>query len=266
MTTSNITQRKNQEDKLSNTKKASNHENQRPAGSFTNIKVKSRIAGLLYLMIAVVGFFSIMYVPSQLVVANDIGQTVANISENTALFNKAIVGDSFVFLFEIILLVLLYRLFKPVSSTLSGVAAYSRMGMAAVMAVNLFNYFFITILLNGSLTAFSSEQINQLVAILLRGHDYGVYIWQIFFALHLVILGYLVVKSDYAPKVLGILMMVGSFGYLLDSYVRILIPGNASIMMVVNILLGLVALAEIAFAVWLLAKGVKDTDLSRQIG
>jgi len=230
-----------------------------------SVQNKAKLAGLLYILIAVVGFFSIMYVPSTLFVEGNTFMTVQNITSNDVLFKLAIVGDSFVFIFEVILLVLLYRLFKPVSNTLSGIAAFSRLGMAVVMAINLFNYLFVLKLLNGSVTAFSTTQINEFIGLFLEGHVYGVYIWQVFFALHLVILGHLVMKSDYAPKLLGLFMMIGSFGYLLDSYVRILIPESAPAMMVVNILLGIVSLAEIAFAIWLLAKGLKDTEMSRQI-
>jgi len=79
------------------------------------------------------------------------------------------------------------------------------------------------------LTVFEPDQLDALVLLFLNAHGYGVFIWQLFFGFHLLVLGYLIFKSGYFPRILGILMVLGSLGYLLDSYGNILFPNYAEI-------------------------------------
>src|SRR6185295_5139210 len=94
-----------------------------------SIKKTARIAGVLILIMAVFAPFSIIYLPSILIVPGDAAATTNNMMASEGLFRLGIVSDSLVFLIEIVLVVLLYVLLKPVSKTLSLVAAFARLAM-----------------------------------------------------------------------------------------------------------------------------------------
>ena len=196
--------------------------------------------------------------PSVIISPGDAAETARNIAEHQWLFRLAIVADIAVFLMEIILTVMLYRMFKPVNPSLSMIAAFSRMAMSIVMGLNLLNYLIPVILLSGSdyLSVFQPNQLQSLAMIFLDAHQYGVHIWGLFFGLHLIALGYLIFKPGYFPRVLGIMMMVGSFGYSGESLAAFAIPNNEIISMIITILLVLAVIGELSFTFWLLIKGI----------
>ena len=177
-----------------------------------SIQKTARIAGLLYLALAIIGPFSLLYVPEALIVAGDAAATTTNIKAAEGLFRLGIGGEVLIFLIEIVLSVLLYQLVKPVGKTLAMVALASRLAMAVVQGVNVLNKLFVLLLLSGAgyLTALEPGQLQALVATFLAGHAYGVYIWGAFFGLHLLALGYLVFRAGYLPGLLGVLLMIGA--------------------------------------------------------
>ncbi|MFT5386192.1 MAG: hypothetical protein ACI8X3_001803 [Saprospiraceae bacterium] len=217
----------------------------------------ARLAGLLYLLIAISGGFSIGYMPSVIIAPGDAIATAQNIAKHQGLFRLGILGDIAVFLMEIALTVMLYRMFKSISPTLSMIAAFSRMAMGIVMGLNLFNYLIPINLMSGAdyLSAFEPDQLQTLAMLFLDAHQDGVYIWGLFFALHLIALGYLIFKSGFFPKALGVLMMIGSFGYGGESIAAFTFPDNATISIVVTVLLVLAVIGELGFTFYLLIKG-----------
>jgi hypothetical protein len=150
-------------------------------------------------------------------------------------------------------------LLKPVNATLSLVAAAARLAMTAVQGVNLLNRLVAAQILSGteSLTAFEPEQVRALAGLLLDAHKSMVLIWGLFFALHLAVLGYLVYKSGYIPRVLGIVLLVASLAYFVQDWGTILFPQYAETLAAV----GFLSIIEIAFPVWLLIKGVRERPL-----
>lgn len=130
-----------------------------------SIKMAARIAGVLILMIAVFAPFSMLYVPSTLMVPGDAAATANNIMASEGLFRLGIASDSVVFLIEIVMTILLYVLLKPVSKTLSLVAAFSRLAMTVIQGINLLNHFLVLLLLSGAtyLTVFAPDQLHALV-------------------------------------------------------------------------------------------------------
>src|SRR5215211_9042052 len=188
--------------------------------------VYARVAGFLVILLVLLGPFSQLYVPSTLIVPGDATATADNIRASGWLLRLGIVSDSLIFLIEIVVTVLLYVLLRPVSRTLSLVAAFARLAMAIIQGINLLPYFTALLLLSGAgyLTVFEPDQSDALALLFLNAHQYGDYIWQVFFGLHLFVLGYLIFKSGYFRRILGLLMVLGSLGYLLDSYGNILFP------------------------------------------
>jgi hypothetical protein len=222
----------------------------------TSPLVYARLAGLLLLIVAVISAFSIIYVPSTLIVPGDATATADNVRASGTLFSLGIVSDSLIFLTEIGLAVLLYVLFRPVSRTLSLVAAFARLAMGVVMGVNLLPYFIVLLLVGGAgyLTVFEPAQSDALALLFLNAHQDVVYIWQLFFGLHLAVLGWLIFKSGYFPRILGVVMVVAALGYLTDAYGNMLYPNyDATFGWIVGVT---AVLGELPFFLWLLIRGV----------
>ncbi|KAA3632000.1 MAG: DUF4386 domain-containing protein [Bacteroidetes bacterium] len=222
----------------------------------------ARVTGLFYLLIAFAGAFSIGYMPSVIFAADDMTETIQNMVDNKLLFHMGIAGDIAVILMEVILTSMLYKMFKSVNQTLSLIAAFSRMGMAVVMGINLLNYVLPSVLVNSPeyLQVFQASELENIVSIFLDMHQKAVYVWQLFFGLHLVILGYLIYKSGVFPKIFGTLNMVGSFGYTLQSFKELLFPQFSSLDIGITILLVIVVIGELGFTFYLLIKGMKKAE------
>ena len=229
-------------------------EPKRTAG--TSPLVYARVAGFLLLFVVIIAPFSQLYVPSTLVVPGDATATANNIGASGWVLHLGIVSDSLVFLIEIVLCVLLYVLLRPVSRTLSLVAAFARLAMTVIQGIILLAYFATLLLLSGAayLTVFGPAQLDALALLSLDAHQYGVYIWEAFFGLHLAVLGYLIFRSGYFPRVLGVLMVFAASGYLTHSYGSWLYPNYAEIF---GLVAGVGALiGELPFFLWLAIKGV----------
>jgi hypothetical protein len=227
----------------------------------SSIKMTARMTGFLYLLIAVIAPFSMLYIPSTLVVPEDAAATASNIVASESLFRLGIVSDSIVFLIEIALVVLLYVLFRPVNKSLALIAMVSRLAMTVVQGLNLLNNIYVLLLISGAnyLAAFNAEQIQALVMMFLKAHDYGAYIWGAFFGFHCLFLGNLLYKSGFFPKIvcslLGILLLCAGLGYLIDSFGNFLNPNFNPIISGIFLIPG--TLGELILALWLLIKGVK---------
>ena len=183
-------------------------------------------------------------------------QQPINIRASEPLFRTAIISDAAIFLLEIVVTALLYVLLRPVSRALSLIAAFARLSMAVIQGINQLPSLIVLLLLSGAgyLTVFEPDQLDTLVLLFLNAREYGVYIWQAFFGLHLVVLGYLVFKSGYFPRVLGLLLILGSLGYLVDSFGNILLPNYEAIFGAVVAVTAIIG--ELPFFLWLLFKGV----------
>jgi hypothetical protein len=220
-----------------------------------SLKKTARIAGLLILIITVVAPFGMMYVPNNIIVPGDAVSTANNIMASEGLFRIGIVSDSVVFLLEIVIVVMLYVLLKPVNKTLSLVAAFARLAMTVIQGINLLNNFSALMILSGAdyLKVFEAGQLQALVMLFLNAYEYVTHVWGLFFALHLFFLGYLVYKSGYIPRILGIVLVIASACYLIQSWGNILLPKYKEIFAWV----GFLSIIELAFPIWLVIKGVK---------
>jgi hypothetical protein len=144
-----------------------------------------------------------------------------------------------------------------VSTAISLAAAFSRLAEAVVQAVNLLPSILALALVSGAgyLAAFDPGQANALVSLFMESFDYMIMVWGFFFGLHLVLLGYLVRKSDYFPGILGILLILGGVGYLLQSFGAFVVPQFDALL--ANVVLILAVPSELAFTLYLLIKGVR---------
>lgn len=217
----------------------------------------ARTAGILYLLLALVGPFSLMVIPSQVIVPGDAAATANNILEHESLFRLGFLGDSAIVLIEIVLVAVLYVLLRPVNRTLSLAAALARLTMVVLQGMNMLPNFAALHLLRDSeaLVAFTPEQLNLLVQQVLALRGFGAMIWELFFGFHLALLGYLFYKSAYIPRVISVLVMLASVSYLLQSLGMMLAPsGEATYQLLVTIFS---IVGELSLTFWLLIKGVR---------
>ncbi len=207
----------------------------------------SRTAGALYLAIAVFGGFSIGFVPDAIGLTGDAATIAGNVTAHLTLYKLGILADIAVILCELALTAILYVLFRGVSPTLSAIAMISRAGMITIMGVNLLIWVMPLGLLGTG---------DQMV-LFFRAHELGVFVWQVFFGLHLLTLGWIAVKTGLVPRFLGWGLFVGAFGYLIQGIVKLVFVDLVTLNFIINVLLAVGAISELGFAVWLLIWGAK---------
>ncbi len=217
-----------------------------------SIQKTARITGFLYLLLIPLGVFGIIYVPSTLIVPGDIAATASKIMAHGWLFRLSIVSALVVQLINIFVVLLLYKLLKPVNKTHATLMVIFLLLGIPIAFINELSHLAVLLLLSGSdaLTMFTTDQVQALVALLLDLHESGIFIAQIFWGLWLFPMGYLGFKSGFLPRIIGILLMIGCFGYLFDSFTAFLFP-NFGVTVSEFTFLG-----EVLLPLWLLIKGV----------
>jgi hypothetical protein len=210
---------------------------------------------VLYAVIIVFGIFAEVVVRSRLIVDDDAEATAANILDSEWLFRLGFAADLVVFLCDVALAIVLYFLFRPVSRTLSLLAAAFRLTQTAVIGLNLLSMFGALLVLRDAeyLGAFTEEESEALALLLLDLHAYGYTLGLTFFALSTLVISYLVLRSGCMPRALGVLLGLAGIGYLGDSIAFFLIPGYDG--SVSPILLAPALVGEVWFALWLLLRG-----------
>ncbi len=219
------------------------------------INKTARIAGFLYLILMVCGIFSYMFVNSRLIVPGDTAITINNIMASESLYVSGIVSWLISQTVFILLVYVLYKLLKPVNKNHAFLMVMFVLVSVPISFINELNKFAALLLLSGAdyLTAFTASQLHALVSLFLDLNEYGIHINSMFFGLWLLPLGYLVFKSGYIPRILGILLMIGWFGYMLEFFTFFLFPDfNAAIEPVFTI----TGIGEFLLVLWLLIKGV----------
>ena len=152
-----------------------------------------------------------------------------------------------------------YVYFKPISKSLAVASAWFMLIHDAIFGAALINLILGSVLFSGAdyLTVFDPGQLKALSLLFSEVYVYGFQIGLFFFSFHLGLLGYLVFKSSYIPKILGILLYLASFGYLVNSVGIIVSPGFPEIFCTVFI--GPCLLGELVIVIWLAVKGGRET-------
>lgn len=218
----------------------------------------ARIAGALYLTIAVCGGFSIGYVPSQIVVAGDAATTSANLMGQLGLFRLGVLADSAVILLEIAITVILYQMFRTISPRLALIAMVSRLGIIVVMGINLLLWVMPYVLLTQPMGLNPTDS-QAFAQVFFEAHALGIYVWQLFFGAHLLALGWVILRSNSVPHLLGWGLFLGAFGYLIQGLVELTFTDVAALDITIIGLLTIVTLSELGFGFWLLVRGLRGT-------
>ncbi|MBD8870599.1 DUF4386 domain-containing protein [Nocardioides donggukensis] len=222
----------------------------------------SKVAGALYLAIFVIYPLSTL-VRSSLVVPGDAAATADNIRAQETLFRWGLAGEATIVLVEVALAGVLYALLRPVSRSVSLAGALARVAEAVVMAAGcLATGVFTMVALgdSGSLAAFDADQRNALALFFQEANEHIVLVWGFFFALSLLLTGWLVHRSGFLPRFTGILLALAGVGYLVQSFGTFLAPDLADTWQLVVLVLAVPG--ELIFALWLLTRGVDHVNWS----
>jgi hypothetical protein len=232
----------------------------------TSNRKTARISGLLYLMVVLTGIFSLMYVPNKLIVWNNATTTFNNIVSNQTLFRLGIVSGLTCYTFFLFLPLILYKLLKPVNDNYAKLMVLLAVISVPIYFINVQNQFTILSLVIDSkyLNDFTTEQIKSMVMLYLDQYENGMRIIHIFSGLWLFPFGYLVFKSGFLPKFLGILLMLGCFGYLINFIGNTLVT-NYSEMGIESYIQLPASVGEIGICLWFLIMGAKENKEAMKI-
>ena len=228
----------------------------------TSTSKNARIAGVLYLLLALVGPLRLMYIPSTLFVHGNASATANNITAHETLFRLGIVGDLFCGTIVIFVTLALYRLLKEVDQNLAVLVVI--LGGVLPAAIDFFivlNDAAALILVRGAdfLSVFDKPQRDALAMLFLRMHDQEVLAAEIFWGLWLFPLGFLVYKSRFLPRFLGAWLVVNGVAYLANSFTGLLLPRYQN---TVGNFTFPVLTGEVAFVLWLLIRGAREQTVN----
>lgn len=226
--------------------------------SFSN-KTTARFAGFLYLIVVLTGIFSLMYVPNKLIVDDSASLTFQNISHSESLFRYGIVAGLICYIAFLFLPLVLYKLLKPVNQNYAKIMVLLAVISVPMYFINAQNQFTVLSIVNGSqvLKGFSVEQTQAMVLFYLNQYDNGMRVIHVFSGLWLFPFGYLVYHSNLLPKIFGVLLMLGCFGYLINFFGSTLFVNYSSLGIGFYISLP-ASIGEIGICLWLLIVGCKQ--------
>ena len=223
----------------------------------------ARIAGATYLLLLVAPL-RLIYIPSALFVRGNATATANNIAAHELLFRLGIVGDLFTGTMVIFVMLALYRLFKGVDQSLATLMVIlGGLMVTPIYFLNSLNDAAALLLVRGAdfLSVFEKTQRDALAMLFLRLHHQGVVVNEIFWGLWLLPLAFLVIRSGFLPRFLGVWLIINGFAYLITSLTGLLLPQYEN--MVSNITFPAL-LGELAFMLWLLIRGAKVQLLAKE--
>lgn len=218
-------------------------------------QIYARIGGLLYLVIIVAGFCSEFFLRGKIIVAGDDSATANNIMGSPGLWRIGIALEYFCIICTLILAMIYYFLLRPVHKELNLLAAFFRLVSITVQAVALLHLIEALFPVKKELfEVFTADQLYTMTNFAIRSHSYGYSISLLLLGCCFLIHGYLIFKSGFLPKVLGILVQIAGIGYMTNGFTHILKPSLTAWTFPIIILPVLVA--ETSLSIWLLVKGV----------
>ena len=219
-------------------------------------RLTARIAGLLYLIVIATGFFAEFFVRGSLIVSGDAAATARNILASEPLYRLGFAADVVGDACYVAVTLILYELLRPVSRSLSLLAAFFSLTGCVVLAANLVYHLAPLVLLGGGrfLTAFTPGQLQALALVALKLHARGYFIAMVFFGLYCGAIGYLMFRSTFFPRLLGQLLMVGGLSDIANSFALFVAPALQDRLDPYIMIPG--GVSEIGLCLWLLAFGV----------
>jgi hypothetical protein len=226
----------------------------------------ARMAGGLYLINIVFGFFAIGYIPAAIFVTGDAAATAHNIQTHELLYRSGLVAHILVTLTNVPLAVIFYELFKVVNRRLALLDVFFILVATAVEVAGLVNEFAPLVLLSsGPYT--SALQAAQLQALAYMPGDLSAInydIYTVFYAFDIICVGYLVFRSTFLPKAIGALLAIDALAYLVYGFADLLAPAFAAHLIPWAQLPAL--FGEGSLCLWLLIAGVNVPRWNQRAG
>ncbi|PYV70009.1 MAG: DUF4386 domain-containing protein [Acidobacteria bacterium] len=226
-----------------------------------SIKNPGRFAGLLYVLVSIVGFFAMGYVPNKLIVHGNAAATANNILASETLFRLGIAGALIGQAGFILVALALYDLLKGVNQRHASLMVLLIVVSVPIAFLNELNSIAALVLMRGSdfLSILEKPQRDALAMLFLKLHGQGFVVSELFWGLWLFPLGLLVYRSRFLPRFLGVWLVFAGFAWVILSLMGILLPQYQD---KVNTFLQPAIMGEIAFMLWLLIRGAKPQALA----
>lgn len=213
----------------------------------TSTQIYARIGGVLYLILILAGMFGEIFVRGKLIVAGDATATASNIMASRLLWRIGIATDLIMHVLDIPIMLIIYILLRPVNKNLALLALLFNLIQTAVLVANKLN-------LVAALLQSQSAELHAQMYISLKLHDIAFGIGLIFFGFTCLVNGYLIFRSDYLPRAIGVMLQIAGLCYLINSFVLLLAPKFASIIFPSILIPAFIG--ELSFCLWLIVKSV----------
>ena len=223
----------------------------------SSTRQQARVAGRLYLLLALIGPIGLLYVPGKLIVHDNATATADNIRASEALLRLGIVSDLVHQIVAIFLVLALYRLFRAVNETHATLmVVLGALVSVPIVFVNTLNDVAALVLVSGAefLTVFERPQLDALAYLFLRLHGEGMTVASIFWGLWLFPFGMLVIHSGFIPRFLGVLLIVAGVGYVVSAFASLALPAYGPL---ISQVLSPLMFGELPIIFWLLIWGTK---------
>jgi hypothetical protein len=227
----------------------------------TSPQVYTRMGGIFYLLIILAGTVGEFAFLGNLIVSGNALATANNILASQLRWRIGIANDIMMHVFDVPLMLIFYVLLKPVNKNLALLAVLFNLIQSAVLVANALNLLMPLFLLGNAdyLKVLEPNQRYALVYLFVKLYDYGLGVGLIFFGFECLVVGYLISRSIYLPKVLGILMQIAGLSYLTNSFTLLLSPRLTT-----PVILLPAFIAEMSLCLWLLTKGVNIQEWKKQ--
>ncbi|MBU4438887.1 MAG: DUF4386 domain-containing protein [Firmicutes bacterium] len=223
------------------------------------------IVGMTMLMIALCAGFAYGFVHSSLIITGDAATTVSQLQQNMPLFRAEIFSWFLIFVFDIIIAWALTIFMKQIDDHLSLLGGWFRLIYAVVLGIAISNLMMVSLLLsaNNYSASLPADQLSAQVMLYLSAFNSIWSLGLIVFGLHLLIIAYLILKSDFIPKFLGILLVIAALSYVLIHSMYLFLPQYETTTVLIETILSLpMTVGELGFGIWLLIKGGKTPKKS----
>jgi len=225
----------------------------------TRMHTAAMVAGLGLLIMVAAAPFAELYVFPKLIVPGNPTETAGNLAANKSLFAYGVFGYLITFLCDVVVAWALFMFMEPVNENLSMLTSWFRLVYAVISLAALLNLVNAFRLLDGSayLTALGPNLLNAQIQISVDAFRSAWHFGLVFFGIHLGFLGYLIIRSTYVPRILGVLLIIAGLGYLTTS-LKPFFFRDSPLRFAEYTFFG-----ELVFMLWLLFKGSRIPSISK---
>jgi hypothetical protein len=228
-------------------------------------RLYARIAGGLYLIVIAGGIFAELFVRGRLVVHGDAAATAHNILAHEMLYRLGFAVEIFYCVCNVPLTLIFYNLFKVVNKNVALMMVFFDIVVNTVESVSLLGHFAPVLFLGGGhyLSAFTGEQLQAAAYLSVQLFEHGFAICLVFFGFDCFTMAYLIYRSTFLPRIIGVLLAIEGVGYLVNSFALFLAP---ELQARIFPYFAATAIAEVALSLWLLVMGVDVQRWKEQAG